>query len=87
VYGSHAFYTSQEVSAEGGSSKVDYVALVDDEEMLLCEAKSPSVMKKFGEQLPARGLELEWIRSPSLVRNILCKVSTLCTFLKLQRWF
>lgn len=66
---------------------VDYVALVDDEEKLLCEAKSPSVMKKFGDLLSERGFELEWIPSSSLVRKILGKVSTLCIFLKLQCWF
>jgi len=32
VYGAHRFKTSKEASVEGGRSKVDYVALVDDEE-------------------------------------------------------
>ncbi|KIL63596.1 hypothetical protein M378DRAFT_12032 [Amanita muscaria Koide BX008] len=46
---------------EGGTSKVDYVALVNDEPKALCEAKSPSVMKKVGELLPPRGIELKWV--------------------------
>lgn len=87
MYGLPGFNTSKEATVEGSRSKIDYVALIDDEEKLLCEAKSPSVMKKFGELLPARGFELEWIPSPSLVRRILGKVSTRCIFLKLQCWF
>ncbi|KAF8326953.1 hypothetical protein F5887DRAFT_1074775 [Amanita rubescens] len=42
-------------------------------EAVVCEAKSPSVMKKVGELLPARGIELEWIPGRSLVRRILGK--------------
>jgi hypothetical protein len=87
VYGTHRFKTSKEASVEGGRSKVDYVALVDNEDKLLCEARSPSVMKKFGELLPERGFELEWIPSSSVVRRILGKASTLCIFLKLQCGF
>jgi hypothetical protein len=40
------FETMLEDSVEGCSSRVDYVALVDDEQKALCQAKSPSVMKK-----------------------------------------
>jgi hypothetical protein len=81
--GPYSFDNSQEVSAEGSSSKVDYVSLVNDEEILFCEAKSPSVMKSFGEELPPRGFQLEWTTSPSIVRKILGNVSMLCTLLML----
>jgi len=47
--------------------------------VILPEAKSPSVsIKEFDELLLARGFELEWIPSSSLVRRILGEVSTLC---------
>jgi hypothetical protein len=60
-----------------GGSKVDYVGLVDNEPKTLCEAKSPSVMKKISSSLPPRGIELKWVRGQSLVPKILTKVSTL----------
>jgi len=75
-YGGCNFGNLFEHLVEGGSSKVDYVALVDNASTALCEAKSPSVMKKVGELLPARGIELQWIHSQSLVRKILGKVTT-----------
>jgi len=70
-------FTTEENSVQGGGSRVDYVALVNGSGKALCKTKSPSVMKKVGELLPARGIELEWNRSQSLVRRILGKVSTL----------
>ena len=76
-YGGYRFTTNEENSIRGGSSRVDYVAMVDGNSRALCDAKSPSVMKKVGELLPARGIELEWIRSQFLVRRILGNVSTL----------
>ena len=66
-----------EDSVEGGRSKVDYVALVDDEPKALCEAKSPSVMKKVGELLPQRGIQLTWVSGLSLVPKLLSKVNGL----------
>jgi hypothetical protein len=75
VYGRHRFKTDKEKSVEGGSSKVDYVLLVDDEEPALCEAKSPSAMHKVGKVLPQRGIELKWFRGLSLIPKILAKVS------------
>jgi hypothetical protein len=47
AYGLHDFAVSEETVAEGGSSRVDYVVEVDGGKRLLCEAKSPSVMKSF----------------------------------------
>lgn len=76
VYGRHRFRTVKENSVEGGSSKVDYVLLVDDDVPALCEAKSPSVMHKVGKVLPQRGIELKWFRGQSLIPKILAKVST-----------
>ena len=58
-YGGYCFTVNQESSVEGASSRVDYVAMVNDSPMALCEAKSPSVMKRVGKLLPARGIELE----------------------------
>jgi hypothetical protein len=86
VYGPHDFGVTTESVVEGCSSRVDYVIKVDGENKFLCEAKSPSVMKSFGEQLPARGIELEWRPSSSLVRKILGEVSALCIFLEFC-WF
>jgi hypothetical protein len=76
VYGRHRFKSDKENSVEGGSSKVDYVLLVDDDELALCEAKSPSVMHKVGKVLPQRGIELKWFRGQSLIPKILAKVNT-----------
>ena len=52
----YRFKTAKEQSVEGGSPKVDYVALVNDEPKALVEATSPSVMKKV---LPPHGIELK----------------------------
>jgi len=76
-FGGYRFTTDEENSIRGGGSRVDFVAMVDGHGRALCEAKSPSVMKEVGKRLPVRGIELEWIRSQSLVRRILSKVSTL----------
>jgi hypothetical protein len=73
-YDQSIFGTAKESLVEGGSSKVDYVALVDSEPMGLCEAKSPSVMKKVGVSLPSRGIKFEWVRGQPLVSKILAKV-------------
>jgi hypothetical protein len=66
--GGYEFATTKEDS-------VDYVVLVDDEPRALCEAKSPSVMKKTGDLLPPHGIELTWIRGQPLVPKLLAKVS------------
>jgi hypothetical protein len=58
--GLYNFKTAKEYSVKGGSSQVDYNALVDDKSVVLVEAKSPSAMKKVGELLPPRGIELKW---------------------------
>ena len=67
-YDPYLFRTAKEYSVEGGSSQVDYDALVNlnDESMVLVEAKSPSVIKKVGELLPPRGIELKWVCGQSL---------------------
>ena len=76
TYGEYFFRTAKEDYVEGGRSKVDYVGLVDDERKVLAEAKSPSVMKMVCDLLPARGIELKWVRHQSLVPKVLEKVST-----------
>ena len=73
--GPYAFQTVNEKSVEGGSSKIDYKALVNDESKVFFEAKSPSVMKKSGELLPPRVIELKWVCGQSLVPKFLSKVS------------
>jgi hypothetical protein len=75
--GPYRLKTAVENVAEGSSSKVDYVAEVNDQPRALCEAKSPSVMKKVGELLPLNGIELKWVRGQSLMPKILANVSTL----------
>jgi hypothetical protein len=40
-----------------GSLKEDQDNLVDK---VLCEAKSPSVMRRVGDTLPQEGVELKW---------------------------
>ena len=72
--GPYSFDTDKEQSVEGGSSKIDYDALVNDESKALVEVKSPSVMKKVGELLPQRGIELKWVCGQSLVPKILSNV-------------
>jgi len=63
--------------AEGGSSKVDYAALVDGGFKALCEAISPSIMMAVDRVLPLHGIELKWVQGQTLVPKILTKVSTL----------
>jgi hypothetical protein len=82
--GPYDFETAKEQSVEGGSSKIDYDLLVNDESKALFEAKSPSVMKAVGAQLPQRGIELKWVCGLSLVPKILSNVSTIyCPLLHL----
>ncbi|KIL58963.1 hypothetical protein M378DRAFT_27259 [Amanita muscaria Koide BX008] len=71
VYGGYHFQNILEQVADGGSSKVDYVLQVNHEDEVLVEAKSPSVMKRVGELLPPRGIELTWARRQTLVPKIL----------------
>ena len=72
-YGGYSFVADGESSIPGGSSRVNFVATVDDCSTVLCETESPSV----GELLPARGIKLEGIHSKSLVNRILSKVNKL----------
>jgi hypothetical protein len=76
-YGEYSFAIDEENSVEGGSSSVDCAVLVNGGGTALCEAKSPSFMKKVGELLPPYGIELKWVRGQSLVPKILTKVSML----------
>lgn len=75
MFGEYVFRTAKEEHVEGGTSKVDYVGMVDDERKVLTEAKSPSVMKALGDSLPAHGIKLEWVTRQSLESKILHKVS------------
>ena len=75
--GPYRFTAASEVTVEGGSSKVDFEALVNGIMRVLLEAKSPSVMKKAGELLPPRGIELKWVCGQSLVPKILSEVRAL----------
>ena len=77
VSGPYRFKTAKEQSVKGGSSKIDYDVLVNDRSKVLLEVKSPSVMKKAGELLPQRGIELKWVYGQSLVPKILSTVSAL----------
>ncbi|KAF8227898.1 hypothetical protein L208DRAFT_1067652, partial [Tricholoma matsutake] len=90
-YDQSYFEPAKEQLVEGGSSKVDYDALVNGEPKALLEAKSPSVMKKVGELLPPRGIELKWVSRQSLVPKILSKGSALfpaalCLGLRQMEW-
>ena len=77
VYDQSIFRTTVEHLAERGGSKVDYVALVNNELTGLCGAKSPSVMKNVCYSLPSHGIELKWVHGQPLVPKIHSKVSTL----------
>jgi hypothetical protein len=74
IYNGHQLKIARECLAEGASSTVDYVVLVDNDAKALCEATSPSVMKTLGESLPPRGIELKWVRGQSVVPEILSEV-------------
>jgi hypothetical protein len=55
---------------------VDYVNSIDGQPKTLCEAKSPSIMKKVGSSLPPYGIKLRWGQHyRPLVPSILTKVS------------
>jgi hypothetical protein len=77
VYDQSVFETIEEHLAERGGSKVDYIALVGNKPMALCEAKSPSVMKNVCSSLPLHGIKLKWVHDQPVVPKILSKVSTL----------
>jgi hypothetical protein len=77
AYDRERFKTVVEHVAEKGSSKVDYFALVNDNPVVLCEAKSPQVMTNVCKHLPQRGIELKWVQGEALVPKILANVSTL----------
>jgi hypothetical protein len=76
IYNQHLVQKREHV-VEGGNSKVDYLSLVDEKEVALIEAKSPSVMKKAGELLPQHGIRLTWVPGQSLLPRLLSKVSML----------
>jgi hypothetical protein len=85
AYGGYSLNTKED-SIQGGSSVVVVVVTVDRTMIVLCEVKSPSVMKKVGELLPPRGIELKWTRGQSFIQNILSKVS-MVFFCQLRCWF
>ena len=58
-YGPYEFKVAHEHLVEGGTSKVDYGALVNDDLTALFEAKSPSFMKAVVARLPQRGIEMK----------------------------
>ncbi|KIM44998.1 hypothetical protein M413DRAFT_17851 [Hebeloma cylindrosporum] len=62
-YGPYRFKTAKEQSVKGGSSKVDYEALVNDESKVLLEL------------LPPRCIELKWVSSQCLVPKILSEAA------------
>ena len=74
-YNNYEMDIAREHSVEGGSSKVDYVVVADGEDRVLVEAKSPAVMKKLDEDLPAHGIKLKWLHNQSIAPKILQKVS------------
>jgi hypothetical protein len=77
-YGGYGLYTSEENPIRGPDrSRVDDVLTADGTSRVLCEAKSPSVMKQVGELLPQGAIKLEWTHSQSLMQKILAKVSML----------
>ena len=79
VYGHLRFITNTEISAEGAHSRVDYVTVLvvdGNEEVALCEAKSPSVMRHVGQLILAHGFQLTWRRGQALIQKVFTKVST-----------
>jgi hypothetical protein len=76
-FGPYSFETAKERYVAGGSSKVDYIFLINSEPTVLCEAESPLVMMKVSELLPPHGIELKWVPGQSMVPKILSKVSVL----------
>ena len=68
---------SDEHVAQGQSAgKVDFMGSIDEESVILIEAKSPSVMKKVCDQLPVHGLELKWGPNQPFISKIFHEVST-----------
>lgn len=60
---------------DGARSKVDYVLKLDGKEVVLCEMKSPSVMKAFFH-LPNDGIHFHWTRNGTLLEKVFMKVYT-----------
>jgi len=64
-----------EQRVEGARSIVDFHALVDNNVVVLVEAKSPSVMDMLGNLLPPNSIEMTWVSgSKTLVSKIFSKV-------------
>jgi hypothetical protein len=64
----------------GFHSVVDFVGSLEDQDnmvgIVLCEAKSPSVMRQVVDALPQEGVELKWDPGDSnVVRNVLNNVN------------
>ena len=75
-YGGYRFKISAEHVSQGqSSSKVDFIGSIGEENVVLIEAESPSVMKQVCDQLPARGLELKWGPNQPFISRIFHKVS------------
>ena len=83
-YGGYCFTVNQESSVEGASSRVDYVAMVNDSPMALCEAKSPSVMKNEESWQAAAcaghrvGMDSQSISRAENSRSGKCSISVSC---------
>lgn len=68
------------ISTSGPAPWLIFVGLLEDQDNLvdkvLCEAKSPSVMRHVGDTLLQEGVELFWNpRDSSVIRNVLNKVN------------
>ncbi|KIL58501.1 hypothetical protein M378DRAFT_170490 [Amanita muscaria Koide BX008] len=74
-FGPYPFEAAKERCVTGGSSKVDYIFLINGEPTVLCEAESPLVMMKVSELLPPHGIELKWVPGQSVVPKIISKAA------------
>ena len=77
LYGGYGFHITDEHVAQG-RSKVDFMGSIGEANVVLIEAKSPSVMKTVCDSLPLRGFKLNLANlapNQPLVHKIFCEVS------------
>jgi hypothetical protein len=75
----YIFEFQSQLRHPGTCSLVDFVgSLVGDQDVdiVLCEAKSPSVMRQVSDALPQEGVELKWDPGDSIImRKVLNNVN------------
>lgn len=69
-----SLHITDQPSADGYASKVDYAFKVDSELVAFADAKSDQVLCEAGRLLPPRGFILDWSNDQSLMEKVILNV-------------